>query len=91
MKRITSLLLAVLALSIVAVAAVQAQEQYPQGTTAQQPSGTVEQQSTTPVDPAMTAPATDLPATASPMPLVALGGFAAMAAGAALSRLRRKA
>ena len=91
MKRITSLLLAVLALTIAAVVAVQAQESYPQGTTAQQPSGTVEQQSTTPADPAATAPSSDLPATASPMPLVALGGLVAMAAGTALSRLRRKA
>lgn len=91
MKRITSLLLAVLALTIVTVAAVQAQEQYPQGTTAQQPSGTVEQQSTTPVDPAATTTSSDLPATASPMPLVALSGLVSMAAGAALSRLRRKA
>jgi hypothetical protein len=93
MKRITSLLLAVLALTIVAVAAVQAQEQYPQGTTAQQPSGTVDQSSTT-ADPAATTPTTpasDLPATASPMPLVALGGLASTAIGAALSRLRRKA
>lgn len=89
MKRITSLLLAVLALSIVAVAAVQAQDQYPQGATAQQPSGTVDQQPTTTSDP-MATPSSDLPATASPMPLVALGGLAAMAAGAALSR-RRKA
>ena len=91
MKRITSLLLAVLALTIVTVAAVQAQEQYSQGTTAQQPSGTVEQQPTTTADPAATTPSSDLPATASPMPLVALAGFAAMAAGATLSRLRRKA
>jgi len=91
MKRITSLLLAVLALSIVAVAAVQAQDQYQQGTTAQQPSGTVEQQPAAAADPAMTAPATDLPATASPMPLVALGGLVSMAAGAVLSRRRRKA
>ena len=91
MKRITSLLLAVMALTIVAVAAVQAQEQYPQGTTAQQPSGAVEQQPTTTVDQTSTAPASDLPATASPMPLVALGGLVSMAAGAALSRLRRKA
>ena len=88
MKRITSLLLAVLALTILTVAAVQAQEQYPQGTSAQQ-SGTVEP--TTTADPAATAPSSDLPATASPMPLVALGGLAAMAVGAALSRLRRKA
>ena len=91
MKRITSLLLAVLALTIATVVAVQAQETYPQGTTAQQPSGTVEQQPSTTVDPASTVPSSELPATASPMPLVALGGLVAMAAGAALSRLRRKA
>jgi LPXTG-motif cell wall-anchored protein len=91
MKRITSLLLAMLALTLVAVTAVQAQEQYPQGTTAQQPSGTVEQQPTTTADQSTVTPSSELPATASPMPLVALGGLAAMAAGATLSRLRRKA
>jgi len=91
MKRITSLLLAALALAIATVVAVQAQETYPQqGTTAQQPSGTVEQQPTSTVDP-VTAPSSELPSTASPMPFVALGGLVAMAAGAALSRLRRRA
>ena len=91
MKRITSLLLAVLALTIVTVTAVQAQDQYPQGTTAQQPSGTVEQQPTTTADPMATTPSSELPATASPMPLVALGGLAALGAGRLLARPRRRA
>lgn len=87
MKRITSLLLAVLALTIVTVSAVSAQDQYPQGTTDQaQPSGTVEQTPTTTADQSTTVPSSELPATASPMPLVALGGLAAMALGATLRR-----
>ena len=87
MKRFTSLLLAVLALTIATVVAVQAQEStYPQSTT----QTATDPAATTPVDPAATT-STDLPATASPMPLVALGGLAAMAAGSALSRRRRKA
>ena len=90
MKRITSLLLAVLALTLVAVTAVQAQEPYPPGTTAQQPSGTVDQ-STTTADPAQTTPSSELPATASPMPLVALGGLAALGVGSLLNRSRRRA
>jgi hypothetical protein len=87
MKRFASLLLAVLALTIATVVAVQAQEStYPQSTT----QTATDPAATTPTDPAATAPATDLPATASPMPLVALGGLAAMAVGQALSK-RRKA
>jgi len=90
MKRITSLLLAVLALALVTVTAVQAQDQYPQGTTAQQPSGTVDQ-STTTTDPAQTTPSSELPATASPMPLVGLAGLAALGIGSLLNRSRRRA
>ena len=91
MKRITSLVLAVLVLTIVAVTSTQAQEPYPPGTTAQQPSGTVDQQQTTTTDPAQTMPSSELPATASPMPLVALGGLAALGVGAFLNRSRRRA
>lgn len=91
MKRITSLALAVLALTIVAVGTSQAQEPYPPGSTAQPPGGTVDQQQTTTADAAQTMPSSDLPATASPMPLVALGGLAALGAGAFLNRSRRRA
>ena len=87
MKRFSSLLLAVLALTIATVVAVQAQEStYPQSTTQQT---ATDPAAATPVDPAATT-STDLPATASPMPLVALVGLASMAVGSALSR-RRKA
>lgn len=89
MKRLTSMLLAVLALTIATAVAVQAQEStYPQSTTQQ--TATDPSATTPPADPAATTPVTDLPATASPMPLVALGGLASMAMGSALSR-RRKA
>jgi hypothetical protein len=94
MKRITSLVLAVLALTIVTAIAVQAQESYPQGTTAQQtPSGTTTDQTapTTTTDPAAQTPATDMPATATPMPLVGLGGLGALGLGSLLNRSRRRA
>ncbi len=91
MKRITSLVLAMLALTIVSVTAAQAQEPYPPGTTAQQPSGTVDPQATTTADPVETTPSSDLPATASPMPLVGLGGLVALGVGTFLNRSRRRA
>lgn len=87
MKRITSLVLAMLALTFVTVTAVQAQESYPQGTTANQ---TTDQTQTT-TDPAAAPVSSDLPATASPMPLVGLGGLVALGLGSLLNRSRRRA
>jgi LPXTG-motif cell wall-anchored protein len=88
MKRMTSLALTLLALTIVAATSAQAQEPYPPGT--QQPSGTADPQATA-ADPAQTAPSSELPATASPMPLVGLGGLVALGVGTILNRSRRRA
>lgn len=88
MKRMTSLVLAMLALTIVAATSAQAQEPYPPGT--QPPSGTVDPQ-TTAADPAQTTTSSELPATASPMPLVGLGGLLALGVGTILNRSRRRA
>ena len=91
MQRILSTLAAALILTLSVAVVAQAQE-YPQGTTAQQP---VDQQQTTPeqttpVDPNAST-STDLPRTASPLPLVGLGGLVSLAAGVWLARSRRRA
>lgn len=95
MQRILSTLAAALILTLSVAVVAQAQE-YPQGTTAQQPvdQQTTPQQTTpeqtTPVDPTVST-STDLPRTASPLPLVGLGGLVSLAAGAWLARSRRRA
>ena len=95
MKRFTSLLVAVLALTLAGFAAAQSQDPYAQGS-AQPSSGTVNQapatdQGTATTDPSTMSTSSQLPATASPMPLIGLSGLVALAAGAAISRRRRKA
>ncbi len=100
MKRVPFALTAVLALAIVGSLVAQSQESYPTATANQQQTGStptsgpstvpVDQQQTTTTDPA-TQPASSLPATASPLPLIGLGGLVSLAAGLWVSRSRRRA
>ena len=95
MQRTLSTLAAALVLTLSVAMVAQAQESYPQGTTAQQPvdqsQPTTPDQTTPPVDQSTTTTTTssELPRTASPLPLVGLSGLMSLAAGAWLARSRR--
>jgi len=91
MKRVLSSLASVLVLTAALAVTAQAQD-YPSGTTAQQqPTTTTEPQPTTTTDASTstTTSSTEMPATASPLALMGLGGLASLAAGAWFSRRRR--
>jgi len=105
MQRKTSLLVAAMLLTIAAAAAAQSGDPYPQNqpaqgsdaavnqqstTPAQTPATPADQQQTTPADPSTTT-SSELPKTASPLPLMGLGGLASLAAGAWMTRPRRRA
>jgi hypothetical protein len=83
MKRVLSSLAAVLVLTTAVTVTARAQDPYQ----------TQQQQSTTTTDPAATPTTTSstesMPATASPLPLVGLGGLASIAAGMWLTRRRK--
>jgi LPXTG-motif cell wall-anchored protein len=104
MPRKTSLLATAMLLAIATAAAAQStdpntQNQPAQGsdaavnqqstTPAQTPTTPVDQQ-TTPADPSTTT-SSELPKTASPLPLMGLGGLVSLAAGAWMTRSRRRA
>jgi len=104
MQRKTSLLVTAMLLSMAAVAAAQSADPYQQNQPAQGSDATVNQSSTTPAQtpstPAdqQTPPAdqstttsSELPKTASPLPLMGLGGLVSLAAGAWMTRSRRRA
>ena len=103
MQRKTGLLVTAMLLALAAAAAAQSTDQnqsYPQGSDA-----AVNQQQTTPAqapatqtdpqtpatDPSTTNTSSQLPKTASPLPLVGLGGLVSLAAGARMTRTRRRA
>lgn len=93
MKRVMFSLASVLVLVAALAVTALAQESYPSQQQQQQPTTT--DQSTTPAttDPATTSSTTStepMPATASPLPLIGLGGLASLAAGAWVTRRRRK-
>jgi len=97
MKRIPSLLVAAMLLTLAGVAAAQSQDpnQAPamnqQSTAPAQAQTTPAHQPAPPADQSSTTPSSDLPKTASPLPLMGLSGLVSMAAGAWLVRPRRKA
>src|SRR5262249_25546916 len=104
MQRKTSLLVAVMLLTIAAAAAAQSGDPYQQNQPAQGSDAAVNQQSTTPAqtpttpaEPQTSTPAdpstttsSELPKTASPLPLMGLGGLVSLAAGAWMTRPRRR-
>jgi hypothetical protein len=83
------LVLSVAALLTVSAAGLAWAQDYSQPSTPPPQEQTTQEQASTTADPSMSSDE-NLPATASPLPLVALGSVGALAAGAWLSRRRSR-
>ena len=89
MKRILCSLVAALVLTLAGAAVALSQEGSSQPAVDQQPTTPTTDQSST-MDQSSTTTSSDMPKTASPLPLMGLGGLSALASGLWLSRPRRK-